>query len=185
MAGVKDKIKLFEKKDTVNSISRETKVSHGAIPKDKTSSVNPEKYGVKPRPAPPLIQRNRHSVIIGQTQRKVPRFLSETDLTKTGNTVKRNADLNIEDICKFILNGKSQEASTEELLHDLWVIDKLRDAYVEKIEEKAESCGENEHEEEAIYENVRSMPVVDNNAKIESTILMEDEESDEDVRSDK
>lgn len=154
MAGVKNKIELFEKTNTVNTISRETKVSHGAIPKDKPSQ---EKSEVKPRPAPPLTQRSRHSVIIGgQSKRKFARFLSQTDLTQTANNTAKQNENNIEEVCKLLLKGNREEATTEDLLHDLCVIEKLREAYVEKIEEKAaEAVGEGE--DEAIYENVRSL----------------------------
>lgn len=153
MFGVKDKVKFFEE---INSIN---KVSHGTIPKDKTSCVNEEKREVNP---PSLEQTARNVVVMTKSEPEVPkRYLSESELTEIWNRENKH-DFNLEETCKIIFKtitlGVNDEPSAEDLLYDLWIIEKLRDAFEEKVKEAQVNCFKfNGEHEEKVYENVMGM----------------------------
>lgn len=132
-SGVKERIQLFEEKVPNNRSSMESK---GAIAKDKTRCDSGE---VKMPRFPPLMP-HRQSVIIKTSNPEPPRLPS--DLTESSEIVlqKDNADLNSEIACKPLWKGREylKQLSTEELINNLRIIEKLRDSYIEEIKETTE-----------------------------------------------
>lgn len=153
--GVKKKIQLFEEKTSLvgnyqpinsSNLCIEDDVSRlrESITKDQAINSHREKKSAKIPALPPLLVPhsyevcNKKTVITGLSTPELPRlpcFDSNED----------NAKLNAEIACKPLWKGKEylKQLSTEELINNLRIIEKLRESYIEEIKE---TSGERLHD---------------------------------------
>lgn len=127
VSGVKEKIQLFE----------ESKKSHGAIAKDKTSCDS---------------HVANNEVVVRTSNPEPPRL--PPDLTEI-------VELNAEIACKPLWKGREylKQLSTEELINNLRIIEKLRDSYIEEIKETSAAAEGDLHDLEIHREEAASNPI--------------------------
>lgn len=162
---VKDRIQMFEEKTPPKENRNKFRNQHATIVNDKKSDDSVIKM---PRFPPPVITKT--------SEPELPRLptllLPEAELADS-EILLQSDDLNAELASKPLWKGREylKQLSTEELRNNLRIIEKLRESYIEEINESSDE--KNQHDI-AIYREENDLNHIDNEFGLSD---FEDEES--------